>query len=218
MIPPLVSVLVTTYNHGRFIAQTLDSILMQQTTFRVEILVGEDCSTDDTAAIVQTYQARYPDRIRAFISPHNEGGHANFSRLLEHAQGQYLAWVEGDDYWIDPKKLEKQVAFLAQHPDVALCFHAVEIIEQGSAETASASKVTISNAGQAPETTMARLCLGNYIRTASSMVRRGVVTTLPEWIYPLPLGDWPFFLLHAQTGKIGFLPDVMAAYRSHAQG
>ena len=107
-----VSVAMITYNHERFIAQAIESVLMQQTDFAVELVIGEDCSTDGTRAIVRDYGERYPERIRLLLPEHNLGMMPNFVATLKACRGQYVASVEGDDYWTDPHKLQKQVDFL----------------------------------------------------------------------------------------------------------
>ena len=123
-----VSVLLTTYDHAPYIAESIDGILAQQAPFAWELLIGEDHSTDGTAAVVRRYADAHPDRIRAFIADRNEGGHANFDRLLQAARGRYVAWCEGDDYWTDPEKLAKQAAYLDAHPDIVLCFHRAHMV------------------------------------------------------------------------------------------
>jgi glycosyltransferase involved in cell wall biosynthesis len=209
-----VSVLLTTYDQKPYIAQALESVLMQRTDFAWELLVGEDCSKDGTRDIVLDYAKRWPERIRVFLPEVNQGGHANFARLLRAARGRYLAWLEGDDYWTDPEKLQKQLEYLEEHPDVVLCFHRALVVNEDDAGRAP----RVSNARQAPLTTIRHLCRGNYIHTVSSMFRSGVIEDLPQWFYSLPTGDWPLFVLLAQHGAIGFLDEVMCVYRKHGAG
>ena len=209
-----VSVLLTTYEQERYVAQALDSVLMQRTDFAWEFLVGEDCSTDATRDVVLDYAKRWPERIRVFLPEVNQGGHANFARLLRAARGRYLAWLEGDDYWTDREKLRKQVEYLEAHPEVVLCFHRAMVVDEGEAGRAPRA----SNRRQAPLTTIRDICRGNYIHTGSTMFRSGVVEDLPEWFYSLPTGDWPLFVLLAQYGSIGFLDEVMCVYRKHDAG
>jgi len=105
---PMVSVVCITYNHGRFIREAIESFLMQETNFKVEILIGEDCSTDGTREIVFDYKKKYPDLIRVITSDPNVGMKANGFRTLNAARGKYIALFEGDDYWEDPYKLENK--------------------------------------------------------------------------------------------------------------
>src|SRR5437899_12856070 len=133
-----VTALVTTYNHGNYIAQALDSVLMQKTNFEYEIIVAEDCSIDRTRSIVLDFQRRDPERIRLVLPAENLGSAGNrvFAQAFELAQGEYVALLDGDDYWTSPKKLQKQVEFLGTHPECVLCFHnALRIYEDGSSAT-----------------------------------------------------------------------------------
>src|SRR4030042_2119234 len=134
MKPPLVSVHIITYNQAPYISDALDGARRQETDFGVEILVGEDCSTDGTRDIVLDYQRRHRERIRVITSEHNVGTHANSRRAAEASRGKYLALCEGDDYWTDPHKLPKQGDFLESHPEHSLCCHDVDIIFDGVPE------------------------------------------------------------------------------------
>jgi glycosyltransferase involved in cell wall biosynthesis len=106
-----VSVLMITYNHEKFIAQAIDSILMQQTDFEYEIVVGDDFSKDRTRAILDNYKKKHPSKIKLLFPDRNLGMHRNFIQTLNSCQGQYVALLEGDDYWTSPYKLQKQVDF-----------------------------------------------------------------------------------------------------------
>ncbi|MFU8817190.1 MAG: glycosyltransferase family 2 protein, partial [Pseudomonadales bacterium] len=122
MISPLVSVAVVTYGHEGYIERCLQGILKQRTTFPFEVVVGTDCSPDRTDAIVRDYACRFPEIVRAIFRDENVGPLANNRDVLEKARGQYLAVCDGDDEWTDPFKLQKQVAWLEQHPDTVLVF------------------------------------------------------------------------------------------------
>lgn len=127
---PLVSVLVVTYNQEAYIEQTLESLLMQDCPFPYEILIGEDCSTDGTRERCQSMAAKYPDKIRLFLNEKNKGFITNYFDVLEHAQGKYLADCGGDDYWIRPDKLRRQVEILENHPDVSMVFGNWQLFHQ----------------------------------------------------------------------------------------
>jgi glycosyltransferase involved in cell wall biosynthesis len=115
-----ISVIVTTYNQERTIARTLDSILMQQCHLPIEIIIGEDCSTDGTLSICQQYASKHPDIIRLFANTTNKGIIDNYFDCLLKAHGKYIADCAGDDFWTDPLKLEKEANILDQHPEVTL--------------------------------------------------------------------------------------------------
>ena len=205
---PLVSILIPTFNHEPFLAQALESALAQITSFPVEILVGNDASTDGTGRILDAFASRFPDRIRAFHAPVNVGGHANFSQLYAAARGQYIALLEGDDYWTNPSKLQLQVDHLATHPACSLCFHQVEIRDE-----IGTSPITLSNPSDPLITGLSRITRFNYIHTASVVFRNHLIPGLPPWVYHLPLGDWPLFILLAEHGELHLIRKSMAAYR-----
>ena len=119
---PLVSVCMTTYNHEPYIAEAIESVLAQQTSFGVELVVGEDCSTDRTAAICREYAAKYPDRIRLVTSPENVGWRANYRRTFEACRGKYVAYLDGDDWWCDPRKLQMQADLMESDPGCGMCY------------------------------------------------------------------------------------------------
>lgn len=124
------SVIVITYNHEKYIRQALDSILMQHVNFDYEILIGDDASTDGTSKILREYRNKYPDLIRLKIWKKNQGPTRNDYFLKMHAEGEYIAQLEGDDYWTDPEKLQIQVDFLEKHKDYIGCTHEFEVVDQ----------------------------------------------------------------------------------------
>ncbi len=122
---PMVSICCAVYNHASYIAQALDSFLSQERDFAIEILVHDDASTDGTQAILRDYAARYPDVVKPLFETENQYSKGvaidptyNYSR----AQGKYIALCEGDDFWCDPQKLQKQVAYMESHPDCTFLF------------------------------------------------------------------------------------------------
>ena len=123
MQQPLLSIVTITYNHEPYIAKTIESVLMQQVTFPIEYIIAEDCSTDNTRKICQTYVEKHPDIIRLITSGSNVGAIENERRAFAAAKGKFIACCEGDDYWTDPLKLQKQVDFLEAHPNYSACFH-----------------------------------------------------------------------------------------------
>lgn len=120
---PLLSVVTITYNHEPYIAKCIEGVLMQKVNFPIEFIIAEDCSTDGTRAICEDYARRFPDVIRLVLSEKNVGALPNERRALGMARGRYVALCEGDDYWTDECKLQKQVDFLESNPDYTICFH-----------------------------------------------------------------------------------------------
>ena len=123
---PLVSVCVTTFNHEKWLGEALDAILSQVCNFGVEIILGEDCSSDNTLAICRDYAERYPNTIRLITSTENVGWRKNYRRCVEAAQGKYIAFCDGDDYWCDRNRLAEQVALLEQNTNIGLCYTLAE--------------------------------------------------------------------------------------------
>jgi glycosyltransferase involved in cell wall biosynthesis len=210
-----VSVLVATYNHEKYIAQALDSVLMQKTNFDYEMLIGEDCSTDSTRKIVREYAARNPSRIRLLLHPSNVGATANLTRLLAESRGEFINILEGDDYWTCSGKLQKQVEFLDQHRNCALCFHnALRIYEDENRVS-----LPYNSADQKPISTLEDLWQYDFIATCTAMFRKSSLPRLPDWYFALPLGgDWALWMLCAEHGGIGYIDQIMAVYRIHSEG
>ena len=218
-----VSVCVPTFNHEKYIAQMLEGALMQQTNFPFEIVVGDDASTDTAPAIIGDYAQRFPDKIRAYLHPENLGpkeprefgGRNNVLFLLKACAGEYVALCEGDDYWTDPLKLQKQVDFLDNHPDFAICHHDLEVIyEDGSLSHSfnSPDQKAISSVEDLLEDRW-------FIGTASLMYRNFFRTEdFAEWHQRAAAGDWALVIQLAGRGLIGFLPQIMGKYRKHRGG
>jgi len=119
----MLSVCMVTYNHEKWIARAIEGVLLQQTSFPIELIIGEDCSTDNTRRIIQSFSSEHPEIIKAFFNKNNLGLAENFSQLLNKCNGVYIAICEGDDFWTDPQKLQKQVDFLKQNPDCIITSH-----------------------------------------------------------------------------------------------
>src|ERR1700690_1472331 len=160
------SVAMTTYNHEAFIQQAIESVLAQRVNFDYEIVVGEDGSTDGTRVILMNLYQKYPERIVPLLHDENIGAARNFQATLASCQGQYLAYVEGDDYWTSADKLQKQVDFLDQHPDYSICCHRVQIRD----ETGAGRKDVLPNR-TAGTYTMEDLLAENFIPTCTVMYR-----------------------------------------------
>jgi glycosyltransferase involved in cell wall biosynthesis len=210
-----VSVLVMTYNHANFITQAVESALMQETDFPYEILISEDCSTDGTREIVIDFQQKHPAKIRLLLSEQNIHSNAVVVRGIDAAQGEYVALLDGDDYWTSPHKLQKQVDFLDSHPECSMCFHNATIIY----EDGSQAPHTWTPTKQKEISTLEDIWLGNFIATCSTIFRRGLFGEVPGWYDALfPITDWPLHILNAEQGNIGYVNEVMGAYRYHRGG
>ncbi|GAB3046353.1 glycosyltransferase family 2 protein [Spirosoma pulveris] len=214
---PKVSVLIITYNQKNFIRQAIDSALAQQTTFPIEILVGDDFSKDGTRDIIQEYERQHPGLVRGILHPRNMGknGGINFLETLKLAQGEYYALMDGDDYFTDPLKLQKQADLLDAHPDYSMVFHNALI----TYEDGSPSHV-LNGPDTKPFFTIEDL-IGEdeiwFMATSSTMYRNSI-KEYPAWFSESVSGDIPRLILKAKMGKIGYIPDVMSVYRKNKNG
>jgi len=211
---PLVTILCIAFNQEKYIAQALDSFLMQRTDFPFEIIVHDDASTDGTGDIIRRYIKQHPDVFRPVFETENQytrTGLKFLEDMYKDARGQYIAICEGDDYWTDPNKLQKQVDFLAAHPEAALVFHRVDVFTEGKPE----DRLIFPDPQEAPDFSIKTLLGRNFIQTNSVMYRRQTYANLPLKVMPF---DWYMHLYHAQFGQIGFIDEVMSAYRRHPGG
>ncbi|MCC2547910.1 glycosyltransferase [Hymenobacter sp. BT175] len=219
---PMVSVCCITYNHEQFLAQTIESVLMQQTTFAVELVIGEDCSPDRTRQIALDYQTRYPDRIRVLLPEKNLGIMGNLMATMGACTGRYIAFVEGDDYWTDPLKLQRQVDLMEAQPECSLCIHDAEVFTEDNSQPPYlfSSRYPIFAPAGGGRITQAELVRHGWgIASASMLFRSSSLTLpLPEWYRQVFSGDYTLQLLSTRSGYIYYLPQVMSRYRLHSGG
>ncbi len=213
-----VSICCITYNHEKYITQAIESILIQRTDFPIEVLIFDDASTDRTAKIIRSYEEKYPTLIKPIyqtVNQYSKGIKPTLKYNFPRAKGKYIAICEGDDYWTDPDKLQKQVDFLDSHPECAISFHAARFIyengSQPSFDRYPPGRKTIYNLNDL-------LSGGNKITSCTVMFRNGLIREFPSWYYQMPMGDWPLHLLNAQYGDIVYIDEVMAIRRIHGRG
>lgn len=202
---------IITYNQKDFISQCIEGALMQQTDFPFELIIGDDNSTDGTREILIEYQKKYPEIITLNLrTERGKGipGKDNFMSTLEMCKGEYISLCDGDDYWIDPLKLQKQVSFLEANPDYVLCFHQVKILKPDR----SIVKDFLTNVPENHETIADLARFGNYIHTPSA-VFRNVIPKLPYEFKLSPIGDYFMYMMLAEHGKIKCINEEMAVYR-----
>jgi glycosyltransferase involved in cell wall biosynthesis len=214
----IVSVSCITYNHAPYIRACLDGFLMQKTSFVFEILIHDDCSTDGTREIIEEYSKKYPDIIFPIFQTENQyskgvrGMMARFN--FPRSRGKYIALCEGDDYWSDPYKLQRQVDFLEANTDFSICFHNMKILNESNP---SAIEFTNSKDQESVSSILDLASKGNFMFTASVVFKKPK-DGFPNWLTDLPIGDYAIHLFNAQFGKIKFLDQVMGVYRIHAGG
>jgi glycosyltransferase involved in cell wall biosynthesis len=211
--PLKASVWMITYNHEKYISQAIESALSQVTNFSFELVIGEDCSKDNTRAICLSYQERYPHLIKLLDNKTNVGIHKNLILTLEACKGQYVAMLEGDDYWTDKNKLQKQIDFLDANPDFVMCYQKTLQIDEinGSKKITNESDKAITGIEEI-------LSRGWFMRTGSLAFRNGLLGEFPRWYFEYTSTDYMLHILIAQHGKIGFLNEVTSVYRRHEGG
>jgi len=206
---PMVSVAITAYNSERTLAATLESVLRQNVDFPVEIVIGDDCSKDGTAALAGRYQAQYPAVVRVHLQPHNVGIQRNYFDTFAQCRGRYIAWLDSDDAWTDPEKLHVQVQALEADPGVVIAGHYVRwVTPDGEVKRDRVPALAPGRYGHA------HILRSNFLPSPSVMFRNGLQRLLPNWYFDAaPLTDWPLYALASQHGDILLLDRVMADYR-----
>lgn len=186
---PLLSVCMTTYNHERYIAQAIESVLCQQTTFAVEVVIGEDCSTDGTLQICREYENCYPDRVRIIASEHNVGMHENYRRTIEACRGKYIAMLDGDDWFSDTQKLQMQVELL-EKCGAAMCYTRSErrsesdstIYPQGALHTSFEDMLRLNTAENCTTVALRDKIL-EYYAEVNPQTKGWLTDDLPMWLW-----------------------------------
>jgi len=208
----VVSICVITYNHEPYIADTIEGVLMQKTNFPLELVIGEDCSTDRTREICIKYKEKYPG-IKLNLPERNLGAIPNFILNLKACTGKYIALCEGDDYWTDPLKLQKQVDFLESNPDYSLCYHNALIKYEG---VKGKDKLFCDNTHEGT------MDIQNVIKgvgmPTASMLFRTEALEIPEWLKHIYNGDYALQLILANKGKVKYLDKIMSVYRIQPGG
>ncbi len=214
-----VSVVMITYNHEPFIKQAVESIITQQTDFEFELLIGNDRSPDNTDEIIRNIIDSHPKgyRIKYFLHEKNLGITPNSKVILDKVTGKYFATCEGDDYWTDPEKLQKQVEFLDSNSDFAICFHNTRIEYFDDDLPAYLLNENIEKDIFSLDDLIGEDEIW-FMATTSLMVRSQAFFPIPDWYVKSKSGDIPLIILAARNGLIKYLPDVMAVYRKTARG
>ena len=217
-VEPLVSVSCITYRHEPFIRQALDGILAQQTTFRVQVIIHDDASTDRTADIVREYASRHPQLITAICQEENQYSQGKRpSRLVrQHVTGKYVASCEGDDYWIDPLKLQKQVDVLEGHPEYGLVHGDCHKYFQDSGtwlHNANDKKRNTTEPATPEELFYEIIAFRYKIRTATVAYRVSLLAQLDPNRKVFPMGDTPMWLELSQRTRFYYIDEPLAVYR-----
>ena len=219
MTDPLVSIVCVVYNHGPFLRSALDGFVMQKVDFPFEILVHDDASTDNSAEIIREYEAKYPDLFRAIYQTENQYTKQNIwaDILFPRTKGKYIALCEGDDYWTDPLKLQKQVDFLESHPQYAMCFGNAMTHWEGIDRPDELFSHIEDRDYDSDEFSKGWICA-----TATVVFRREVINTALFKRYTsdkkIITGDLPLWATCATIGRIRGFSDVFSVYRRAQSG
>jgi glycosyltransferase involved in cell wall biosynthesis len=206
---PLLSVCLLTYNHVKYIKESIDSVLMQKVNFSWELIIADDFSTDGTRAILLEYKKKYPNLIKLILQEHNVGPLNNFKDLLNAPKSKYIAYFEGDDYWTDPYKLQRQVDFLEENPDYGMTYTKVQFFIQ--------KKGKFSDVLGGNKETFEELLLENTIPALTTCFKSDLWRLYMEEISPLEqnwlMGDYPLWLYISYKSKINFETAITGVYR-----
>lgn len=213
-----VSIRCFAYNHERFIRQCLDGFVMQKADFRFEAIVHDDASTDNTAAIIREYAEKYPDIIKPIYETENQYSKhdGSLTRIMNaHTRGKYVAMCEGDDYWTDPYKLQKQVDFLESHPDYVMCSHLFDVYNERNKQLQKNDESSFTGKSYDLDT----LINGEwYFQPLTVLFRFDAYDREHFASYGLSMDVILYYELLRRGGKGYCLPDVMAVYRIHDGG
>lgn len=206
----------STYNHGIFIEDALKGFVMQKTNFPFCAIIIDDCSTDNNAEIIQQYAMKYPEIIKPICLGENHmqnGKSRNPYFELWHHKAKYIAQCEGDDYWIDPEKLQKQVDFMETHPGYSMCFHNAFVYYVQNPKAA-----LFNNELYEGDLTAYNAIHYWKVPTASTLIRSNIVLKKPVWFIPIYSGDYTLILKCLEEGKIFQMKDIMSVYRINTTG
>ena len=215
---PVVSVLMPTYNHGDFLAQSIDGVISQQANFPIELIIGEDCSTDNTLDIALDYQRRYPNIVRVVSSSSNRGVFQNLDRMARHIRGDFTAYCEGDDFWHDKFKLQKQVEYMNMNSDCVLLHSDYDRLLHIFGSWRVIRSVNGKRKTAVPEGDVSWLLINAKLRLISctllfrsSAIREHFSSKF--WNDSYPVLDLPLKLHMSNLGRVCYLNDSLGTYR-----
>ena len=210
----MVSVNCLVYNHGPYLRQCIDGFLMQKTNFNYEVLIHDDASTDDSAEIIREYERKYPQIIKPIYQVENQrskGINIQSTLQIPRTRGKYIAYCEGDDYWIDPLKLQKQVDFMEQHPFCSACYG------RNMKINSSDGSVIGENCCKNDAFLSLEECFfpPSLPHLSTCLVKTSVITDQPAFFNVTPVGDVPRFHWQGIVGSVYSFSDTFSCYRVH---
>lgn len=214
-----VSVLCCAFNHEQYIRDTLEGFVSQKTDFPFEVLVHDDASTDATADIIREYEEKYPEIIKPIYQTQNQHSlkiPIIRTFLVPKVKGKYIAFCEGDDYWTDPLKLQKQYDFLESHADYSMCTCSCIWLDLRNGKELNRCRTDVDRDVSFEEIVLEKK--GRPFQFATYFLKTEYYINRPEWSKKFGVGDTPVAMHLSLCGKVRMLADVMAVYRNHAQG
>ncbi len=217
----MVSVICMVYNHEKYIRECIDGFIKQETTFKFEVLIHDDASTDKTAEIIREYEKKYPEVIKPIYQTENQySKNVQMTKeyILPLVKGKYIALCEGDDFWVDPNKLQKQFDAMEQHSDCRLCVHAVKLYEENGTPMNMTMPKLLGEEGVISSRVFLRdIALEYCYQTITYFFRTDDIRTfwydVPEFKRVARTGDYPYMLFFAQLGNVYYLNQIMAGHR-----
>lgn len=209
-----VSICCITYNHENYIRDAIESFLMQKVEFPIEILIHDDASTDNTARIIKEYEKDYPEIIKPIYqieNQHSKKIKISSTYLYPNARGEYIAICEGDDYWTDPYKLQKQIDYLEKHPECSLVIHAAKIVN--AIDNQVVEIVRPSKTSKTFNVEELILGGGGFFATNSMVYRSKYGKNLPAFYNNAPIGDFPLTIYLSLAGEVYYMDQIMSVYR-----
>ena len=211
----MVSICCITYNHEKYIADAIESFLMQECNFDFEILIHDDASTDKTPDIIRQYEMKYPNVIKPIYQSENkysQGVKISAVYLYPNAQGKYIALCEGDDYWTDPKKLQMQVEYMEKNPMCSLSCHGANVVDNDGVSIRVQRPFRLNKVVTIEDVLWKKR---DYIPTASMLFPTELVKELPPFYYNAPIGDLPLQIFLTMQSDAYYIDKLSSDYRHH---
>ncbi|WP_370456230.1 glycosyltransferase family 2 protein [Planomicrobium sp. YIM 101495] len=213
-----VSICCLSYNHEPYLADAIESFLSQKTDFSFEVLIHDDASTDRSAAIIKEYEEKYPYIIKAMYQTENQYSQGVLVDLVNQARarGKYLAYCEGDDYWTDPTKLQRQVDYMEAHPECSMSVHAASTVSALKKKVLSDVRPSVGDR----DLTVEELIEGGgeFVATNSILLAKEKIEPLPEFFHRAVVGDYPLVIYGGLQGAVHYMDRNMSAYRVGVSG
>ncbi|MBP1762985.1 MAG: glycosyl transferase family 2 [Firmicutes bacterium] len=210
----MISICCITYNHEKYISDAIEGFLMQKTSFPFEVIIHDDASTDRTAEIIRNYEKTYPEIIKPIYqseNQHSKGGHIDTRFIYPRAKGKYIALCEGDDYWTDPFKLQKQAEHMEKNPQCSLCTHAARRIARNNKV---AGYIQPADSDRLFTTEEVISGGGGLFATNSMFYPKKLVETLPNFYLQAAVGDYPLTIYLSLQGEVHYIAQCMSDYRA----